>query len=203
MLRVAIAGEFQDGKSTLINALCGCDCAKTGYGIATTSEVQEYNIPGTNILLLDTPGFNSRRAEDSEQARAGIAQADACMYMLINEFTSNRFKDMAKALQMPNGLYKPFIPFINDHGYANKEIASESIAVMEDCGLHPILFGNEVPVIHALKWRKGKVREHVHQLGMRRLLYLLGVEPRQRVSPLEKICCLHKKLRSCFTFGEM
>lgn len=203
MIKLAIAGEFQDGKSTLINALCGCNCAETGNGLATTSQVQEYRIPHTDIILLDTPGFNAN-SEDSEQACAGIKQADACMYMLSNkQFTARMFADMKQALSLPNNYYKPLIPIINDRDRNNHAIALESVAEMKSQGLHPILFGKEMPIIHALAWRKGKVCEEEHQLGMRRLLYLLGVEPRQRVSPLEKICCLHKKLRSCFTFGEM
>ncbi len=193
-IKLAIAGEFQDGKSTLINALCGCDCADVGYGIATTSEVKEYAIPGTDIVLLDTPGFNADD-KDSEQARNGISRADACIYMLSNtQFTPRMFSDMKMALSLPGGSYKPLIPIINDRNKNNHAIACNSVAQMKSCDLHPILFGEEVPVIHALAWRKGKVCEDEHELGMRRIKYLLGIEPATKVSPLARICYLHKVL---------
>lgn len=190
-IKLAIAGDFQDGKSTLINALCGCDCAEVGYGIATTGEVQEYPIPGTDIILLDTPGFNANN-KDSVQASKGIDQADVCMYMLSNtQFTERMFSEMETALTLPSGHYKPLIPIINDRDKNNHAIARNSVAKMKTLGLNPILFGDSIPVIHALAWRKGKVMEEEHELGMRRIKYLLGIEPHIRVSPLARICYLH------------
>lgn len=204
MIRVAIAGDFQDGKSTLINALCGCDCAETGHGIATTQEAREYPIPGTGIILIDTPGFNSIREGDAEQACLGIEQADACLYMLSSQqFTVRMFQDLKKALKHRYGGYKPFIPIINDRGRHNVALAKASIDAMKNYGLHPILFGEEMPVIHAKAWQRGRTSEEEYELGIRRMQYLLGVNPAQVVSPLEKICCLHKELKSCFTFSAM
>ena len=204
MIRVAIAGDFQDGKSTLINALCGCEDAETGHGIATTQEAREYPIPGTGIILIDTPGFNSIREGDDEQACLGIEQADACLYMLSSrQFTGRMFRDISPSLAQPGGGYKPFIPFINDRGRNNQSIAQASVASMRLRGLHPILFGDEMPVIHAELWEKGRTDIEEYALGIRRLQYLLGISPRQAVSPLEKICCLHKELKSCFTFSAM
>lgn len=195
MIKLAIAGEFQDGKSTLINALCGIDCAKTGQGIATTAKVKAYGVPGVDIVLLDTPGFNAKGV-DSEQACAGIAAADACMYMLSNtQFTARMFMDMKKALQLPGGHYKPLIPIINDRDRNNHAIARESIAEMKLQGLHPILFGEDVPVIHALAWRKGKVQDEEHKQGIRRIKYLLGIEPYSNPSPITKICAMIKTIQ--------
>ena len=204
MIRVAIAGDFQDGKSTLINALRGCDRAETGHGIATTQEAREYRIPGTGIILIDTPGFNSIREGDDEQACLGIEQADACLYMLSSQqFTNRMFQGLEKALKHRYGGYKPFIPIINDRGRNNAAIARESTARMRRFRLHPILFGDEMPVIHAELWEKGRTDIEEYTLGIRRIQYLLGVNPAQAVSPLEKICCLHKELKSCFTFSAM
>lgn len=204
MLKVAIAGDFQDGKSTLINALCGCNCAETGFGLATTQETHSYPLPGTSVILIDTPGFNATREGDAEQARRGIEQADACLYMLSGrQFTGRMFQDIRPALAQPGGGYKPFIPFINDRGRDNAAIAQESTARMRRFGLHPILFGDEMPVIHAELWEKGQTDIEEYALGIRRLQYLLGLSPRQAVSPLEKICCLHTGLKSCFTFSAM
>lgn len=206
MIRVAIAGDFQDGKSTLINALRGCDRdrAETGHGIATTQEAREYPIPGTGIILIDTPGFNSTREGDDEQACLGIEQADACLYMLSSQqFTDRMFQGLEKALKHRYGGYKPFIPFINDRGRNNAAIAQESTACMRRFGLHPILFGDEMPVIHAKLWEEGRTDIEEYTLGIRRMQYLLGVNPAKAVSPLEKICCLHKGLKSCFTSSAM
>lgn len=204
MIKVAIAGDFQDGKSTLINALCGNDCAATGYGLATTREIHKYTLPGTGITLIDTPGFNATREGDAEQASRGIEQADACLYMLSGrQFTDRMFRDIRPALAQPGGGYKPFIPFINDRCRNNAAIARASTARMRRFGLRPILFGEEMPVIQAKLWEKGQTDIEEYALGIRRLQYLLGISPRQAVSPLEKICCLHKELKSCFTFSAM
>ena len=192
MIKVAIAGDFQDGKSTLINALCGCDCAETGYGLATTQEIQEYRLPGTGITLIDTPGFNATREGDAGQACLGIERADACLFMLSSQqFTDRMFQDIRDALALQGGGYKPFIPLINDRGRNNQAIAQASVASMRLCGLQPILFGEEMPVIHARAWQKGRLDDEEYEQGTRRLQYLLGIHPRQQVSPLERICILH------------
>lgn len=192
MIKVAIAGDFQDGKSTLINALCGNDCAATGYGLATTREIHEYTLPGTGITLIDTPGFNATREGDAGQACLGIEHADACLFMLsTQQFTDRMFQDIQSALALPGGGYKPFIPLINDRGRNNQSIAQASVASMRLCGLQPILFGEEMPVIHAKAWQKGRLDDEEYEQGIRRLQYLLGIAPRQRLSPLERICILH------------
>lgn len=197
LLKLALTGEFQDGKSTLINALCGVRCADTGYGLPTTDEVQEYRIPRTNILLLDTPGFNSTREGDSERARKGLEMADVCMYMLSNkQFTGEMFRELKEALKLPHGGYKLFIPIINDRDRNNDNICSESVAVMKSVGLRPILFGDEIPVIHARAWEKGKGKRTDYALGEKRIKFLLGVEPYREVSPLEHIYKLHKLIHS-------
>lgn len=195
MIKVAIAGEFQDGKSTLINALCGCNCAETGYGVATTQEPREYPLHGAEVILVDTPGFNSVREGDSEQACRGISGADACLYMLSEkQFTGRMWEDLKRALSLTGGFYKPLVPFINDRGRNNRAIAESSLAAMRLNGLQPILFGNEMPVIHAGAWQKGRVDNEEYKLGIRRIEYLLGLHPCCTVSPLEKICYLHRKL---------
>lgn len=191
MIKVAIAGDFQDGKSTLINALCGCNCAETGFGIATTKEAREYPLPGTGIILIDTPGFNADE-DDDKQACKGIEQADACLYMLSNtQFTNRMFQGLKEALKHPGGGYKPLIPFINDRGRHNVALAKASIDAMKKYGLHPILFGEEMPVIHAECWQDGQTDTKKYVAGIRRLQYLLGINPRSSVSPLERICHLH------------
>ena len=192
MIKVARAGDFQDGKSTLINALCGRDCADTGYGMATTQELHEYSLPGTGITLIDTPGFNATREGDARQACQGIEHADACLFMLsTQQFTDRMFQDIRDALALQGGGYKPFIPLINDRGRNNQAIAQASVASMRLCGLQPILFGEEMPVIHARAWQKGRLDDEEYEQGTRRLQYLLGIHPRQQVSPLERICILH------------
>ena len=192
MIKVAIAGDFQDGKSTLINALCGCNCAETGFGLATTQEIQEYKLPNSGVTLIDTPGFNATRIGDAGQACLGIEHADACLFMLsTQQFTDRMFQDIRSALALPGGGYKPFIPLINDRGRNNQAIAQASVAIMRLCGLRPILFGEEMPVIHACAWQKGRLDDEEYEQGIKRLQYLLGIHPRQRVSPLERICVLH------------
>lgn len=103
------------------------------------------------------PDLIPRGKRDSERARKGLEMADVCMYMLSNkQFTGEMFRELKKALKLPHGGYKLFIPIINDRDRNNDNICSESVAVMKSVGLHPILFGEEMPVIHARAWEKGK-----------------------------------------------
>ena len=67
---------------------------------------------------------------------------------------------------------------------------------MKSVGLRPILFGEEMPVIHARAWEKGKGKRTDYALGEKRIKFLLGVEPYREVSPLEHIYKLQRLIHS-------
>lgn len=191
MIKVAVIGEFQDGKSTLINALVGETVAQEGYGLPETAAVAEYPLPGSGVVLMDTPGFNSTRPEDSETTLKGVVRADAIIYLIASkQLTPTRLSEL-KACLYAEGRTRLLLPIINDHGSNNKGIMKESIAMMLNAGIRPILFGSEMPVLHANKWKKGKSAND--ESGRRRLRYILGMG-KTVMSPLERICRLYEMI---------
>ena len=186
--RIAIIGEFQDGKSTLINALMGRPCAETGCGMATTDNVHEYALLGTDCILMDTPGFNSTRETDSETTIEGAGRADAFILMLSGKQASPNLLDSVE-LCMRSGTkgQRPLIPIINNRNGSNGLIQDNSAATMKKRGLYPILFGKEMPCFNAKRWERSIVEADDID-GMRQLKYLLGIEPEQIPSPLSRIC---------------
>lgn len=74
-LSIAIVGRFQQGKSTLVNALLSANKAKMGRGARTTSKVHEYELQrGSGVKILDTPGKDAN-ATDDRAASEAIAKA--------------------------------------------------------------------------------------------------------------------------------
>lgn len=186
--KIAIIGEFQDGKSTLINALLGKKCAETGQGTATTAAVAEYPVPGTDCILLDTPGFNSTRTGDSTTTHTGVQRADAFILMLSTvQVTDALLDEVDLCMQSGSKGRRPLIPIINDRYRNNEAICRNSIATMRRRGVNPILFGDEMPCFNARRWEKGRSDEDDSD-GIRRMRYLLGIEPRQVPSPLARVC---------------
>lgn len=189
--KVAIIGDFQDGKSTLVNALMGREVAKTGYGLPETSVVAAYELPDSNIVLLDTPGMSSNRAGDEECMLQGCGQADALVFMLT---TREIGPEQVKLLQQAtNSGRKVFTLVVNARSIdvEPQRMVRSSASNLELHGLYPLLFGNEAPVINAKKRSKGKADDD--EQGWQRLRYLLGVGQPGK-SPLEKIAILYNKI---------
>ena len=78
-LTIAVIGEFQAGKSTLVNALLGRDEAEMGRGLSTTHENRTYAL-SPFVSLVDTPGFNAD-GQDDGTAKAAIDTADVLVYV--------------------------------------------------------------------------------------------------------------------------
>ncbi len=76
---VAIVGEYQIGKSTLVNCLLKSCKAITGRGLRTTAEIQRYELTSL-VDLVDTPGFDASKADD-EMASSAIK--DAFSFILV------------------------------------------------------------------------------------------------------------------------
>ncbi|MGN0811862.1 MAG: GTPase domain-containing protein [Akkermansia muciniphila] len=187
-IKVAIIGEFQDGKSTLINALSGQFRAETGWGTATTSKVEEYSLPGTDCILLDTPGFNYPREGDGSTTYSGIQDADAFLLLLSQvQATDKLLDEVQRCMRVGSKGRRPIIPLINDRDRNNRAIQDISVAKMHRRGFHPILFGSEMPCFNARRWEKGRQDEDDYA-GIRRLKYLLGIHPSRIPSPLTLIC---------------
>lgn len=77
--KIAVVGDFQRGKSTLINALLGRDEAEMGHGLSTTHENQAYALSPA-VTLIDTPGFDANGNDDGT-ARQAVGEADVLVYV--------------------------------------------------------------------------------------------------------------------------
>ena len=79
-IRLAVVGDFQIGKSSLVNCLLAESLAKTGKGsLPTTDAVTEYPfVPG--VLLVDTPGFDDNRHERTLLSVESIQSVDAILF---------------------------------------------------------------------------------------------------------------------------
>lgn len=80
-LRVAIIGDFQIGKSSLVNCLLAASTAETGEGyFPTTETASEYPYtPG--VVLVDTPGYNDAKPAMSKISDGEIRKADAVIFV--------------------------------------------------------------------------------------------------------------------------
>ena len=198
--QVAIIGEFQEGKSTLINSLVGEEVARTGYGKRTTDCVNAYALPGSDCILLDTPGIN-HSMEDNASTCLGTEHADAFVLMIAGKVLSPSMVDYVQRIVVsPSGFRRPLIPIINDHG-ANVGIAGESIAALRDAGVNPILFGERMPRIDARCFGKDTGLEY-YRGGEAQLRYLFGISPCSNPSPITRICAMLKTVQQLTSFSK-
>ena len=95
-LRVAIIGDFQIGKSSLVNCLLAESLAETGEGFfPTTDAVAEYDFaPG--VRLVDTPGFNDSRPELAPPSENEIRKADAVVFVQTDTTLGTRKINLLK-----------------------------------------------------------------------------------------------------------
>ncbi len=80
-LTLALAGVYEVGKSSLVEALTGLE-VPAGGGV-TTTEVHEY--PYGDLLLVDMPGTLSGHADHDQIARQAITDADLLLFVVSNE----------------------------------------------------------------------------------------------------------------------
>lgn len=95
-LKVAIAGEYNVGKSTLIKALTGLniDISST----VTTHKVKAY--PLDDIVLLDMPGTLSGLQEHDQIAMKAVLESDLLVFVLTNElFNAESLTYFQKAMK--------------------------------------------------------------------------------------------------------
>lgn len=105
--KITIVGEFQNGKSTLVNCLLGAKYAPTGHGCRTTSCCTHFLYGETNAaprqiygatpsenylevtcnrpilkdaILIDTPGFDASK-DDDETAKNAIRNSDIIIFV--------------------------------------------------------------------------------------------------------------------------
>ncbi len=93
-LSIAVVGDFQRGKSTLVNCLLGRDAAEMGRGPSTTHENRDYKLSAA-VTITDTPGFNANGTDDGT-ASSAIDKANVVVYVheskALGETCANVFK---------------------------------------------------------------------------------------------------------------
>ncbi len=100
-VRIAVIGDFQIGKSSLVNCLLAETLAETGKGFfPTTEEAAEYPIaPG--VVIVDTPGFNDpgfngSRRELESMTEGEIAKADVILFIKTEKILGERDKEILR-----------------------------------------------------------------------------------------------------------
>jgi len=89
-IRVAVIGNFQIGKSSLVNCLLAETLAETGEGFfPTTDTVAEYDF-ASGVRLVDTPGFNDSRPELAPLSEEEIRKADAVVFIQTDKTLDSR-----------------------------------------------------------------------------------------------------------------
>lgn len=93
---VAVVGEYQIGKSTLVNCLLESCSAVTGRGLRTTAENQRHELTQF-VDLIDTPGFNASETDDAI-ASSAIQDAFAFVFVMEAKMLGDKAKEIVKRM---------------------------------------------------------------------------------------------------------
>ena len=97
IIRLAFAGQYSAGKSSIIKMLTGRSDISVGAGI-TTQDVHTYEWSGMEVI--DTPGIGTGiRYDHDEISYRAFAGADMIVYVVTNElfdsFLAEHFRNLA------------------------------------------------------------------------------------------------------------
>ncbi len=173
-MNVGIFGNFQQGKSTLLNCLLKCNIAKTGgRGVCVTSvntaysygnfhhirnnNIEHIHLPAPilwNMTIWDTPGFNANE-RDSHVAKLALEEIDLALVITQNKGISQI------ELSTISELHVRHIPYIvimncmvsngviinewNPLSKYNQDIADNNEARILSLGYNPLsLYGEKI-----------------------------------------------------------
>jgi signal recognition particle receptor subunit beta len=108
-IRLALFGQYNAGKSTLVNALLKKHVAVTGDA-PETKLAQVYKVDGFEIV--DLPGGDAR-VQESEEALRALGSAHAVLY-LVSSATGFDYQTLWDDLQLLTGRGIPFLIVVND-----------------------------------------------------------------------------------------
>ncbi len=140
-LYLAVIGDFSSGKSTLINALCGYDCLKTGI-MATTAVptyIQNMPLPQPELLaeLRDGRGYRLTDVQDIRDF------CEACGVTLGSDFKENLEKvTTLEAVAQRAGRISVLLP---DNGVLG------SLCIIDTPGVNP---GQENSELHVTRTKQ-------------------------------------------------
>lgn len=93
---IAIVGEYQIGKSTLLNCLLKSHKAATGRGCRTTAENRRYELTPF-VDLVDTPGFDANAADDAT-ASSAVRDASAFVFVMKAKTLGDKDKEIIRKI---------------------------------------------------------------------------------------------------------
>jgi len=108
-IRLALFGQYNAGKSTLVNALLKKHVAVTGDA-PETKLAHVYEVDGFEIA--DLPGGDAR-VQESEEALRALSSAHAVLY-LVSSATGFDYQTLWDDLQLLTGRGIPFLIVVND-----------------------------------------------------------------------------------------
>jgi small GTP-binding protein len=108
-LRFALMGQYNAGKSTLVNALLGEKAADTGDK-PTTREAQTYKF--RDFHILDLPGSDARVSEQQEAERA-LGEAHLVLYVVSSK-TGLDYESFWEGLRSLRDSGQPWLLVVND-----------------------------------------------------------------------------------------
>ena len=135
-IRIAFAGQYGSGKSTLIRALTGRSDIQVGAGI-TTDRVQDYGWNG--IIITDTPGIHtSIRPEHDEASYRAISQADLLVFVITNELFDEHIGQHYRRLTIDSGKAHETIVVVNKMDRHSLGNSPESRAIITEALREPL-----------------------------------------------------------------
>ena len=135
-IRIAFAGQYGSGKSTLISALTGRSDIHVGAGI-TTDRVQDY--PWNGIIITDTPGIHtSIRPEHDEASYRAISQSDLLVFVITNELFDEHIGQHYRRLTIDSGKAHETIVVVNKMDRHSLGNSPESRATITEALREPL-----------------------------------------------------------------
>ncbi len=95
-VRIAVIGDFQIGKSSLVNCLLAETLAETGEGFFPTTEAPAVYALVPGVSVVDTPGFNDSRRELEGRTNEEIAQSDIILFIKTEKILGERDKTILR-----------------------------------------------------------------------------------------------------------
>ncbi len=135
-IRIAFAGQYGSGKSTLISALTGRSDIHVGAGI-TTDRVTDY--PWNGIIITDTPGIHtSIRPEHDEVGYRAISKSDLLVFVITNELFDEHIGQHYRKLTIDSGKAHETIVVVNKMDRHSLGNSPESRSIITEALREPL-----------------------------------------------------------------
>ncbi|HHF3003028.1 TPA: GTPase [Vibrio diabolicus] len=125
VLKLALVGQYNAGKSSILKALTGDDEIKIDSNICT-DEVTSYN--WNRIQVLDTPGVHAGRSDHDQTTYTAIDEADLLIFVITNELFDDVIGKHFRQLAFERHKAKEILLVVNkmarDSGTAETKISS-------------------------------------------------------------------------------